>query len=146
MKTVLLVGGFAASDWLYSQVSLKLRDQGLKVFRPDSHTCVFHRTTCLKLAEVSRSNKAVSDGGASFYLDHFVGSRISKYAVGLSIRRSYESSRVSHAKRADLVIFDSATGTPELHGAFSQILPRVRRFRCAQARRLISDQNIRTLW
>ena len=34
---VVLVGGFAASDWLYSKVHELLTPHGLNIFRPENH-------------------------------------------------------------------------------------------------------------
>ena len=34
---IVLVGGFAASDWLYKQVSEALKKKGFSVVRPDHH-------------------------------------------------------------------------------------------------------------
>ena len=39
-KSVFLVGGFAASDWLYQNLKAAFASQGLNVSRPDSHVCV----------------------------------------------------------------------------------------------------------
>jgi hypothetical protein len=41
LKSVFLVGGFAASDWLYQNLKSEFASQGLDVSRPDSHVCVF---------------------------------------------------------------------------------------------------------
>lgn len=37
---VVLVGGFSASDWVYSQVTEKLTPLGLHIIRPDNHVFV----------------------------------------------------------------------------------------------------------
>lgn len=42
-KSVFLVGGFAASDWLYTKLKEAFASQGLDVSRPDSHVYVFLR-------------------------------------------------------------------------------------------------------
>ncbi|KAJ7760087.1 hypothetical protein DFH07DRAFT_1023117 [Mycena maculata] len=60
VSSILLIGGFAASDWLFSQLKKSMKSRGLEVSRPDSHV-----------------NKAVADRPVSFYLDHFVSARIS---------------------------------------------------------------------
>jgi len=36
-QSVFIVGGFAASDWLFSKVKEKLEELGIDVSRPDSH-------------------------------------------------------------------------------------------------------------
>ena len=38
VQTVFLVGGFAASPWLYASLKRTLGDLGLNLCRPDSHT------------------------------------------------------------------------------------------------------------
>lgn len=40
VQSLLLVGGFAASDWLYGEIRAALEDQGIEVYRPDSHVSV----------------------------------------------------------------------------------------------------------
>lgn len=37
MQTVYLVGGFSASDYLFSQVQERLQSQGFSVYRPDAY-------------------------------------------------------------------------------------------------------------
>jgi hypothetical protein len=37
LQSVFFVGGFAASDWLFSKVKDKLEELGIDVSRPDSH-------------------------------------------------------------------------------------------------------------
>jgi hypothetical protein len=37
---VVLVGGFAASDWLFTQVRNKLLSHGLNIIRPENHVSV----------------------------------------------------------------------------------------------------------
>ena len=41
-KSVFLVGGFAASDWLYQNLKSTFTSRGLDVSRPDSHVYVYH--------------------------------------------------------------------------------------------------------
>ncbi|KAF8168571.1 hypothetical protein BJ912DRAFT_862749 [Pholiota molesta] len=62
---VVLVGGFAANNYMFNLVHAALEPDGFNVLRPDSHV-----------------SKAVSDGAVSFYLDHFVQSRVSKPTHG----------------------------------------------------------------
>ncbi|KAH6910156.1 hypothetical protein BKA70DRAFT_1424706 [Coprinopsis sp. MPI-PUGE-AT-0042] len=83
-KTVLLVGGFAASDWLFSQLTAGLQSHGMEVYRPDGHT-----------------NKAVSDGGASFYLDKLVNRRVAKAAFGTDVYSKFDPRKPSHCARRD---------------------------------------------
>ncbi|RDB20703.1 Heat shock protein 12A [Hypsizygus marmoreus] len=61
VSTVFLVGGFAASQWLFSQLKAALEPSGLNLCRPDSHI-----------------NKTVADGAVSFYLDRANSAPVSK--------------------------------------------------------------------
>ncbi|KIM35029.1 hypothetical protein M413DRAFT_32814 [Hebeloma cylindrosporum] len=79
---VVLVGGFAASDWLFTKVQEGLSEHGLNVMRPENHV-----------------NKAVSDGAISFYLDHFVRTRVSKLSYGTFCGTLYEETDPEHVKR-----------------------------------------------
>ncbi|PPQ65722.1 hypothetical protein CVT26_000339 [Gymnopilus dilepis] len=60
-----LVGDFAASDWLFNRVSESLSKHNLNILRPESHV-----------------SKAISDGAVLFYLDHYVRTPVSKVAYG----------------------------------------------------------------
>ena len=39
-QSVFLVGGFAASDWLFSRLQAYLEKEGIKFSRPDNHVYV----------------------------------------------------------------------------------------------------------
>jgi len=84
---IVLVGGFAASDWLYKQVSEALKAKGFSVVRPDHHV-----------------NKAVADGAISYYTDHFVQTRVSKLTYGYSGWLRYDPSNPEHRKRPTFTI------------------------------------------
>ncbi|KAF8901884.1 hypothetical protein CPB84DRAFT_1776920 [Gymnopilus junonius] len=103
---VVLVGGFAASDWLFNSVFNPLQKLGLNVVRPENHV-----------------NKAVSDGAISFYLDHFVRTRVSKVTYGSFCATQYDSSNPEHrARSADLITFNS--GALMVNHYFAIILPK----------------------
>ncbi|KAJ7073106.1 hypothetical protein C8F01DRAFT_1362300 [Mycena amicta] len=106
ISSVFLVGGFAASEWLFSELKRRLSSMGLDVSRPDSHV-----------------NKAVSDGAVSFYLDHFVSARIAKDTYGIVMNIPYDPSNSEHAKRSHLVYID-AEGKERISNRFASILPR----------------------
>ncbi|KAM6495193.1 hypothetical protein JOM56_009816 [Amanita muscaria] len=57
VQSVLLIGSFSSSDYLFTQVKEGLHPFGISVFRPDGHL-----------------NKVVADGAVSFYIDHHVES------------------------------------------------------------------------
>ncbi|KAF9465196.1 hypothetical protein BDZ94DRAFT_1307345 [Collybia nuda] len=83
ISSVFLVGGFAASDWLFTELKDSLKPMGLTLCRPDSHV-----------------GKAVADGAVSFYLDHFVSSRVSKFSYGARCFRVYDPKNKEHVQRS----------------------------------------------
>ncbi|KAF9552654.1 hypothetical protein CPC08DRAFT_265608 [Agrocybe pediades] len=106
IASVFLVGGFAASEWLFKQIKEAFSEKGLDVSRPDSHV-----------------NKAVADGAVSFYIDHFVGARVSKVAYGIDIQTRYEATNPEHRRRAH-TIYEDEDGEIKIKGLFSIILPK----------------------
>ncbi|KZP02654.1 hypothetical protein FIBSPDRAFT_770389, partial [Athelia psychrophila] len=106
ITSIFLVGGFAASDWLHSQLKAHILAQGIKLYRPDSHV-----------------NKAVADGALSFYLDHRVSARVAKKTYGLSTYNTFEPGDVQHRLRAHKQ-FTNAVGDICLGDIFSIILPK----------------------
>ncbi|KAH9485830.1 Heat shock 70 kDa protein 12A [Psilocybe cubensis] len=110
IASVFLVGGFAASDWLFTNLKARLSDNTLDICRPDSHV-----------------NKAVADGAVSFYLDHFVAARISKYAYGIEFSRIYVSTDPEHVARMHSQ-YTCLDGRIMLPVGFDAILPKARLF------------------
>ncbi|KAJ7063914.1 hypothetical protein C8F01DRAFT_1129822 [Mycena amicta] len=106
ISSVLLVGGFAASEWLTSELKRRLGGIGLDVSRPDSHV-----------------NKAVSDGAVSFYLNRYVSARISKEHYGIKSRTPYESNNADHRARSKSAV-ENLEGNWMLPNCFSIILPK----------------------
>lgn len=106
IKSVFLVGGFAASDWLFAELKEACNQMGLGVLRPDSHV-----------------NKAVADGALSFYLDHSVRSRVSRFTYGVHCHIPYDIYDAEHLQRS-ASSFTSAGGYRRIPGAFSVILPK----------------------
>ncbi|KAF5314542.1 hypothetical protein D9611_007017 [Ephemerocybe angulata] len=103
---VVLVGGFSASNYLYSEVTKQLELQGCQVMRPDNYV-----------------SKACSDGAISFYLDHCVQSRVSKYTYGSFANVYYRPDDNDHYSRESSV-FVTLAGEKRLPGAFNTVLPR----------------------
>jgi len=66
----------------------------------------------------------VSDGAVSFYLDHFVRSRIAKVTYGVRMRKNYDSSDPEHLKRSSAV-YAEADGTLTVGEGFNTILLKV---------------------
>ncbi|KAF5354053.1 hypothetical protein D9756_006959 [Leucocoprinus leucothites] len=107
ISTVFLVGGFAASDFLFAQVRQQLVSRGITVRRPDAHL-----------------NKAVPDGAIAHSLQPAVSSRVSKYSYGIRCNVHYEPSNIKHVARSNLR-FESLSGNNMLPGGFCSILKKV---------------------
>ena len=70
------------------------------------------------------SNKAVSDGAISFYLDHFVRTRVSKFTYGSFGIVPYDTSAADHRERSHKM-FTSVSGINRIGDYFDIILPKV---------------------
>ncbi|KAF6752179.1 hypothetical protein DFP72DRAFT_456544 [Ephemerocybe angulata] len=107
IKTVFLVGGFSASNWLCDKVRRAIEPLGIAVSRPDSHV-----------------NKAVSNGAVSFYLDSAVSSRVSRFTYGMECRINYDPRNPQHRPRAHMAETYTVTGERMLSRTFATILPK----------------------
>jgi hypothetical protein len=107
VKSVWLVGGFASSPWLFSQLQERLAPDGIVVSRPDGQT-----------------SKAVADGAIGFYCDHHVGARIAKYMYGVEFLREFDATDAEHMERQSR-LFQLPSGPQLLPDAFDCILARV---------------------
>lgn len=103
---VVLVGGFAANDWLFAKVEEGLKSEGVTVIRPENHV-----------------NKAVSDGAISFYLDHHVTTRVSKFTYGQFRTAFYEPKNLDHLQRKEKT-YTCASGETLVPDFFAVILPK----------------------
>ncbi|KAH7929514.1 hypothetical protein BV22DRAFT_1080689 [Leucogyrophana mollusca] len=101
---VFLVGGFAASDWLFASLQAHLQPLGINFCRPDSHV-----------------NKAVADGAVSFHVDHLVHKRVARYTYGLSCNVAYDTTNPEHLARRKTA-YHRPSGRLMLPNAFSPIL------------------------
>lgn len=102
ISAVYVVGGFAASDWLFRSLQEELRDLGIKICRPEHHM-----------------NKAVANGGVSFHLDRFVKSRVVRCTYGTACSVPYDADDPEHRRRSSRVYLD---GSRRVSGMFSAIL------------------------
>ncbi|KAF9552644.1 hypothetical protein CPC08DRAFT_646612, partial [Agrocybe pediades] len=101
---VILVGGFAASDWLFNKVHEALAALKLNVMRPDNYV-----------------SKAVSDGAISFYLDHYVNTRVSKVTYGNFCHIPFDANDPEHVQRVSNT-FTSVSGNRRITDSFDIIL------------------------
>ncbi|KAJ2928088.1 hypothetical protein H1R20_g9021, partial [Candolleomyces eurysporus] len=105
---VIVVGGFASSDWLFNQIDKALRGRGLNVIRPESYV-----------------NKAVSDGAVSFYLRRQVRSRVSKFAYGPIFSMNYDPENPEHRVHQERgSVYVSAAGRKRIAGSFKVMIPK----------------------
>ncbi|KAJ7578248.1 hypothetical protein C8J56DRAFT_1170576 [Mycena floridula] len=106
ITSIFLVGGFAASEYVFSQLQERLSIAGLTFCRPDSHV-----------------NKAVADGAVSFYLDHFVKERVAKLTYGVECNMVFNELDPDHtSRRYDMYVNDA--GEQRLPHHFDVILPK----------------------
>ncbi|KAL0574098.1 hypothetical protein V5O48_007857 [Marasmius crinis-equi] len=106
ISAVYLVGGFAASDYLFSTLEKDLEKRKLSSSRPDGFV-----------------NKAVTDGAISFYLDRMVSARVARFTYGLECSTAFNPHDPDHKERSHTV-FTSAAGDQRLAGKFDVILYR----------------------
>ncbi|KAK0448943.1 uncharacterized protein EV420DRAFT_1275606 [Desarmillaria tabescens] len=104
VSAVFLVGGFAASDWLFLKVQEHTSSLGLTLARPDSHV-----------------NKAVADGAVSFHLDHAVTARVSPYNYGVTVCTAFDGLDMEHVSRRAQMFVDPS-GVRRLAGQYDIIL------------------------
>jgi len=69
-------------------------------------------------------NKAVSDGALSYYHDHFVNIRVSKFTYGSFCSTAFDPVDPDHERRRHSVRKD-VDGTLRIPGSFAVILPKV---------------------
>lgn len=106
IKSVFLVGGYAASSWLFTQLQERLAPEKVAVSRPDTQT-----------------SKAVADGAIGFYCDHHVSARIAKFMYGVEYLRAYNADDPDHVGRKDRLT-ELPSGPKLLADAFDCILAR----------------------
>ncbi|KIK93909.1 hypothetical protein PAXRUDRAFT_486725 [Paxillus rubicundulus Ve08.2h10] len=104
INSIFLVGGFAASDWLFSRIQEHVMPLELNFCRPDSQT-----------------NKAVAVGAIAFYLDHSVSARVAKFTYGTRCAIEFNKTDEQHRIRAASAI-PRPSGRIVLPNAFSAIL------------------------
>ncbi|PFH47738.1 hypothetical protein AMATHDRAFT_151443 [Amanita thiersii Skay4041] len=104
IKVLFMVGGFATSDYLFETLQDHFKKSGISMLRPDAYL-----------------NKAVAEGAVSYYLDHTVKHRVSKYDFGIPISEVYNPNNPDHLARQNYT-FPVASGGRWISGAFSVIL------------------------
>ncbi|KIM40828.1 hypothetical protein M413DRAFT_27965 [Hebeloma cylindrosporum] len=103
---VVLIGEFAASDWLFHKVHETLLPHGINTIRPESH-----------------SNNAVSDGAILFYHDYLMRTRVSNTTYGNFCHIPFETDDPDHQARLHKA-FTSISGLRRINEFFEVILPK----------------------
>ena len=95
--------------------------------QPSRQPCVrlSFKRYCARELTIHISNKAVADGAVSFYIDHFVSARVSKFAYGVEVYHKFDASNTEHERRNNTT-FMTPEGYLGIDGIFSVILPQVR--------------------
>ncbi|KAH9924775.1 uncharacterized protein B0H18DRAFT_1119791 [Fomitopsis serialis] len=83
--TILLVGGFATSPFLRSELHSHMNNKGLQMFTPEGQT-----------------SKAVAEGALWFYLNHSVRARVARHTYGTGCVRQYNPLLPEHFRRQHL--------------------------------------------
>ncbi|KAK0448954.1 uncharacterized protein EV420DRAFT_1566356 [Desarmillaria tabescens] len=104
ITSIFLVGGFAASDWLFVRLQEYLTPLKVSFSRPDSHV-----------------NKAVADGAVSFYLDRFVSTRVARFHYGVKVHTEYDPANVEHQRRRNKT-YPGISGELKLDDQYDTIL------------------------
>ena len=86
--------------------------------------CIFLVFTNVLTTRITSRNKAVADGAISFYLDHSVSVRVSRFAYGTECNTPYRREDPEHKSRSKR-IFQGLDGVQRLSDYFSIILPKV---------------------
>ncbi|KIK93910.1 hypothetical protein PAXRUDRAFT_144008 [Paxillus rubicundulus Ve08.2h10] len=104
IKYAFLVGGYAASDFLYASLCQHPVFSDINLSRPGNHV-----------------NKAVADGGVSFYIDHLVSSRAARFTYGVKCVTHFNSKDSEHiVRRAGA--YRNITGRLVIPNAFKSML------------------------
>ncbi|KAG5636039.1 hypothetical protein H0H81_009312 [Sphagnurus paluster] len=103
IKSLFLVGGFSASEYLFFKLKEEFEPLGLSLCRPDTHV-----------------NKAVADGSVSFYLDRYISARVSRHTYGVRCCMAFNPFNPDHLLRSERMIVD--VDGLYLPGHFSTIL------------------------
>ncbi len=120
-----LVGGFAASPWLFYRLKDILSTMGLQLSRPDNHTSVktsFCHEYLLKFD--FHSNKAVAEGAVSYYLQRFVSVRMARLTYGSSCCIDFDEADAEHHIRRGNIYY-RASGEAVLPDAYTVMITKV---------------------
>lgn len=101
-----------------------LEPNGFLVIRPENHVSVSSAIHFHIFWRLRYRSKAVADGAISFYLDHFVRTRVAKVTYGAFANALYNPHNPEHRER-ESDTFLSMAGEKRIQGSFTIILPKV---------------------
>ncbi|KAK2462918.1 hypothetical protein APHAL10511_005116 [Amanita phalloides] len=104
IRSIVLVGGFGESIWLFNQIKSEFGD--CDIYRPENDGL-----------------NAVADGAIQFYLYHYIKSRITRYTYGVRSSIQFDESNPEHRLRASSKQ-EQHDGRMVLPNAFDIILPK----------------------
>jgi hypothetical protein len=124
---VFLIGSFSASNLLFAKLQNHFKNDGnLTISRPNSHTYARIEFEIFPPTDhFHNRKKAVADGALSYYIDHFIPTRISKFTYGVSCSKPYQPGTTEHEQRISDK-YQNADGRFFVGGCFETILPVVR--------------------
>ncbi|KAI0315431.1 hypothetical protein OF83DRAFT_1173828 [Amylostereum chailletii] len=103
VTTFCLVGGFAASEYIFQKLKEHLDTNGLCLFRPEEHT-----------------GKSVAEGAVSFHIDNYVSARV-EVTYGVEGAEKYDEAKTSHKQRENDA-YPDYDGELYIRGAFIPII------------------------
>ncbi|KAK2464374.1 hypothetical protein APHAL10511_003520 [Amanita phalloides] len=107
IKAIFMAGGFATSDYLFSQLDEHFKEKGINILRPDAYL-----------------NKAVAEGAVLFKVDRAVTTRVAKYTYGVEMSCPYDQQNRAHRSRRKKC-FSGPSGERFMPNVFSVILEKV---------------------
>ncbi|KAG8955790.1 hypothetical protein FRC03_011053 [Tulasnella sp. 419] len=125
--TIFLVGGFAASPWLYSEINRRLKDFNVDVFRADTMTA-----------------KSVANGALCYYLDCRIAITVAPTTYGVYVDPVYSNGNPDHVKRKDFVYKNPMVGQRYVSGGFQSYIKQGSIVQESQTTRIPSEKYVTT--
>ncbi|KAG8939857.1 hypothetical protein FRC03_005945, partial [Tulasnella sp. 419] len=98
---VFMVGGFAASPWLFSEIKRRVDGVNMEILKAETMTA-----------------KAAANGAVNYYLDHRVSARVAKWTYGVYKSPRFSEWNAEHLRRRGDMYVDPASGWKFVKGGF----------------------------
>ncbi|KAG8919318.1 hypothetical protein FRC02_001749 [Tulasnella sp. 418] len=98
---VFMVGGFAASPWLFSEIKRRVDGVNMEILKAETMTA-----------------KAAANGAVNYYLDHRVSARVAKWTYGVYQSPAFSEWNAEHLRRRGDMYVDPASGWKFVKGGF----------------------------